>query len=152
MRAHFDATGNPCTTGGLHPTGRLQLIKKDMGDQTLLMPNNHFVTVDDAKDGTYAIKIGIKMPATVKLTVNMDKNMPGGAGELPPVTLNFVEPTSLDVDHAKDRATSSTTKARSPQEGKRPSQQEEVLAEVAAGHMVEEKVEEIIGVDPATQE
>ena len=87
----YDKYGNPCSTGGLLATGRLSLIKKDAADQTLLMPNNHSVTIEDMHDGTYAIRVAIKMAATVKLIVNMDKNMPAGAGELPPAQLNFIE-------------------------------------------------------------
>jgi hypothetical protein len=85
----FDKFGNPCKTGGLVPTGRLSLIKQNAADQTLLMPNNHIVTVEDQHDGTYAISIAIKVTATVKLMINQDKNLPTGGGELPPLQLSF---------------------------------------------------------------
>lgn len=86
----YDRFSNACARGGLLVTGRLQLVKHSAESNVLLMPNNHSVTVDDHGDGTYAIKILIKMTATVKLYVQMDKNL-GAAGELPPLTLNFVD-------------------------------------------------------------
>lgn len=87
----YDKYGNPCKTGGLLPNGRLTLIKKDASDQTLLMPNNHSVIVEDKMDGTYEVRVAIRMMATVKLTVNMDKNMPGGTGEMPAEVLHFTQ-------------------------------------------------------------
>ena len=59
---------------------------------TVLMPNNHNVSVDDCGDGTYSVTIQIKIAATVKLTVNLDKNLPANGGELPSLTLSFVKP------------------------------------------------------------
>ena len=56
------------------------------------MASNHSVTVEDLQDGTYAVRVAILMAATVRLTVNVDKNIAASGGELPPVTLNFVEP------------------------------------------------------------
>ena len=91
LKTH-DRFGNACAHGGLVPTGRLSLVKQNAADQTLLMPNNHFVAVEDMHDGTYAIKIGIKMPATVKLFINMDKNLPSGGGELPALQITFGTP------------------------------------------------------------
>lgn len=91
LKTH-DRFKNACTHGGLVPTGRLALVKQESGDQTPLMPNNHFVVADDLHDGTYAIKVGIKMSATVRLFVNMDKNIPGGGGDLPFLQLTFVPP------------------------------------------------------------
>ena len=88
--ATFDKFGNPCTSGGLVPTSRLSLVKQSASDQTLLMANNHSVSVDDLHNGTYAVKVLIKMACMVKLIVNMDKNIPAGGGELPAATLTFV--------------------------------------------------------------
>jgi hypothetical protein len=74
-------------------SSRLTLIKQSTNDITILSPSNHSVTVDDLNDGTYAVKVALAMAATVKLTVNMDKEMPGTTGELPPVQLTFVQST-----------------------------------------------------------
>ena len=100
----YDRFGNECNRGGLLVTGRLALDKNSTSTDPL-MPNNHSVHVEDCSDGTYAIKVAIKMTATVKLSVQMDKNL-GAAGELPPLTLNFVDtdkvtpqqPASLMLD------------------------------------------------------
>ena len=81
--------GNACTRGGLRIAGRLQLIKQGVGDNKILMPNNHSVTIDDLANGTYAVKIACQISATVKLIVNMDKDLPGSSGELPPMQLVF---------------------------------------------------------------
>ena len=66
------------------------MVKLSSSDNSILMPNNHQVTVDDKGDGTYAVRISILMPVTVKLLVNMDKDLPGATGELPPLQLSFV--------------------------------------------------------------
>ena len=50
-------------------------------------------TVEDPGDGTYLVKIACMIGATVKLVVNMDKDLPGTSGELAPLTLTFVHPT-----------------------------------------------------------
>ena len=92
----FDRFNNACTRGGLLVTGRLQLvkqIKREGESNQLLMPNNHSVTVEDRGDGTYAVRILIKMMATVRLYVQMDKNL-GQAGELGPVLLTFTDPVA----------------------------------------------------------
>ena len=89
-----DKFGNPCTTGGLRIAGRLQLVKQSATENTVLMQNNHAVTVEDKQNGTYAVYVAIMMSAVVKLTVNMDKDMPGSTGELPPLQLAFVKPSS----------------------------------------------------------
>ena len=98
LRTH-DRFGNPCRTGGLRVSGRLTLVKHNMSDNTILMPNNHSVTVDDLQDGTYAVKVAIQMAATVKLVVNMDKDLPGTTGELPPVQLSFMRLAKDVSDH-----------------------------------------------------
>ena len=54
------------------------------------MPNNHSVAIEDMRNGTYAVQVALKMAATLKLIVNVDKNMPAASGELPPVQLTFV--------------------------------------------------------------
>ena len=89
-----DKFGNPCTTGGLRIAGRLQLVKQSATENTVLMQNNHAVTVEDKQNGTYEVYVTIMMSAVVKLTVNMDKDMPGSTGELPPLQLAFVKPSS----------------------------------------------------------
>ena len=53
--------------------------------------SNHSVTVDDQEDGTYLVRVATLLSATVKLIVNMDKDLPATTGELPPLTLTFVK-------------------------------------------------------------
>lgn len=73
----FDRFNNPMSHGGLPVVGRLQLIKSGVHDLTTLMPNNNTVDVEDLGDGTYHIKVAlIKITATVKVIVNMDKSTP----------------------------------------------------------------------------
>lgn len=50
---------------------------------------NHSLDSRDLNNGTYHVKVSVAFPCSVKLVVNMDKNLPGAAGELPPVTLTF---------------------------------------------------------------
>jgi len=97
-----DRFGNRCNKGGLRASGRLLLVKQGPSDNTILMPNNHSVTVDDHGDGTYGILVAIMMAATVKLIVNMDKDLPGTTGELPPLQLNFTK----GMEHGGSTATS----------------------------------------------
>ena len=42
-----DKFGNACITGGLRIAGRLNLVKQSSTDNTILMPNNHIVTIED---------------------------------------------------------------------------------------------------------
>ena len=51
----FDKYGNACLSGGLLIGARLQLVKQGSNDLTILMPNNHSVTVEDKNDGTYEV-------------------------------------------------------------------------------------------------
>jgi hypothetical protein len=85
--------------------GRLQLVKQhqtqasvNMSDRDMivLQASNHTVTITDQQDGTYHVHVAMAIATTVKLFVNMDKDLPGNAGELPPVQLTFVtsEPTA----------------------------------------------------------
>ena len=96
MLTTCDKFGNRCDTGGLRVAGRLNLIKQSLNDITILSPSNHSVTVDDLQDGTYAVRVAVMMAATVRLTVNMDKDMQGTTGELPPMQLTFVAPVAPD--------------------------------------------------------
>jgi hypothetical protein len=84
-----DKFGNRCNTGGLRIAGRLMLVKTGVNDNSILMPNNHTVTIEDRDDGTYEVHVAVMIPATVKLIVNMDKDLPGVTGELPPLQLSF---------------------------------------------------------------
>lgn len=87
----FDRFGNPIRHGGLAVAARLMLVKTGVHDLTTLVPNNHSVDVVDNEDGTYEILVSlIKIVATVKCIVNMDKNIPAGGGDLPAVQLTFV--------------------------------------------------------------
>jgi hypothetical protein len=87
-----DKFANACDSGGLRIQGRLQLVKQNTTDNTILMTNNHSVTVEDLHDGTYEVNVAIMISATVRLIVNMDKDLPGTTGELPPMQLTFTKP------------------------------------------------------------
>ena len=67
------------------------------------MPNNHTVAIDDLANGSYAVKIACQISATVKLIVNMDKDLPGSSGELAPMQLVF----ESDEDAAAAQASKS---------------------------------------------
>ena len=116
MLKTFDKFGNACTFGGLLPQGRLTVVKQGVADNTLLMPNNHQVTVDDLGDGTYAARIQIKIPASVKLIVNMDKNLPSQAGELQPVQLTFGNPLERmnEIETSHQESSPSQQRAGAP--------------------------------------
>ena len=43
------------------------------------------------------VKVSIKINATVRLYVQIDKNL-GAAGELPPITLSFYPDAAIDMD------------------------------------------------------
>lgn len=86
----FDKYGNACITGGLLISARLQLVKQGANDLTILMPNNHNVAIEDYNNGEYGVNISIKVAATVKLFVNLDKNLPGQQGEMVGMQLTFV--------------------------------------------------------------
>jgi len=92
----FDRFSNAIAHGGLLVGARLQLIKQGVHDLTTLMPSNHSVEIEDNGDGTYNVHVTIiKIVASVKVIINMDKNMPAAGGELPPVQLTFVpQPSS----------------------------------------------------------
>ena len=93
----FDRFGNAMSKGGLPVAHRLQLIKSGVHDLTTLMPNNNTVEVVDNNDGTYEVQVSlIKITATVKVIVNMDKNIPAAGGELPPIQLTFVRPEGTE--------------------------------------------------------
>ena len=87
----FDKYENQCVRGGLQLSTRLQLIKQNSLDQTALVPSNHTCDWTDNSDGTYTIQISLAIKATVRLIVNMDKNLPPGAAELPPTSIQFHE-------------------------------------------------------------
>ena len=74
----FDAMHAPLHTGG------------DAFSVAIRGPAPVWPSLTDNQDGTYAIQVALLMRATVRLHVNMDKEM-GQAGELPPIQLNFVK-------------------------------------------------------------
>jgi len=87
----YDRFGNPLTKGGLAGSARLQLVKSGVSDLTTLMPNNNSVEVVDQNNGEYNVNVTlIKITATVRVIINMDKNIPAGGGELAPVQLSFI--------------------------------------------------------------
>jgi len=85
----YDKFGNECKVGGLSISNRLQLVKQSARDQTSLVPSNHSNSWEDNSDGSYSIRIVLNLPCTVKLIVNIDKNLQAGTGELPPHSLTF---------------------------------------------------------------
>ena len=87
----FDRFNNPITLGGLQVGARLQLIKSSVHDLTTLVATNHKIEIEDNSDGTYNVLITVmKIAVTVKLIVNMDKNIPASGGELSAVQLIFL--------------------------------------------------------------
>lgn len=115
----FDRFGNAMSKGGLPVAVRMQLIKSGVHDLTTLMPNNHATEIEDKEDGTYHVKVMlIKIAASVKVIVNMDKNIPAGGGELPAVQITFINPetatdgAALDEDMLDDDNSFSKEKMR----------------------------------------
>ena len=103
-----DKFGNHLDRGGLPVAARLQLVKQSVHDQTMLMPNNNSVEIVDKGDGTYHVEVMlIRLAATIKLIVNMDKNIPAAGGEMPPITLVFVKP---EVDTPPNATPDSTAR------------------------------------------
>ena len=79
-----------CDRGGLLLNVRLQLMKQGVHDQTTLVQgSNHQYEVEDRQNGEYHINMNFQIPCTFKLNVNMDKNLPSGGGELPPMTISI---------------------------------------------------------------
>ena len=66
-------------------------MKLSSSDNSILMPNNHSVTIEDRENGLYEVHVAVMISANVKLIVNMDKDLPGITGELPPLQLTFVK-------------------------------------------------------------
>lgn len=85
-----DKYGNPCQQGGLRVAAKNTYVKQNSNDITILSPNNNSVTAEDLQNGSYVIKVALQMACTVKLIVNMDKDLPGTSGELPGIQLVFV--------------------------------------------------------------
>jgi hypothetical protein len=74
--------GNRCTSGSAAVACFAGSKEKKV--DTVVVDNN---------DGTYNVSIQlIKIAATVKVIVNMDKNLPVNGGELPPVQLSMLLP------------------------------------------------------------
>ena len=100
----FDRFNNPIPHGGLAVATRLQIVKNNAHDLTTLVPNNHTVDVHDNNDGTYYVSVSlIKIAATVKVIVNMDKNLPAAGGELPPIQLTFELPEGEEKEDGKQK-------------------------------------------------
>jgi hypothetical protein len=100
----YDKYGNHCWVGGHKFGTRLQLIKQNAHDQTALVPQNHTLESEDLSDGTYHIHVTLNFPCSVKLFANLDKNLPAMAGELPPLTLNFVKVDGITGVTPSERA------------------------------------------------
>ena len=79
-----DKFGNACISGGLRIAGRLNLVKQSNTDNTILMPNNHQVIIEDLDDGTYKVNVGCLLSCTVKLIVNVDRTSPAPPANCPP--------------------------------------------------------------------
>jgi len=88
----FDRFNNPIPHGGLPVGGRMQLMKNNAHDLTTLIPANHSIEIEDNDNGTYNIIVRLAISATVKVIVNMDKNIPASGGELPALQLVFAGP------------------------------------------------------------
>jgi hypothetical protein len=117
----YDKYGNPGHKGGLSTAARLQLVKQSLHDPTQLMPNNHTLETIDNGDGTYAVFVTVfKIAATLKLIVNMDKNLPAAGGELPAVTLNFVKDEETERQEREQKAAASPVSPDGDQSGPSP--------------------------------
>ena len=127
----FDKFDNECKMGGLTLSTRLQVVKQGVHDQTTLVPSNHSCEWVDNGDGTYSIHMTMNVMCAVKLFINMDKNLPAGAGELPSIHLPFL---SNPPDDTKDAALSKVPAAVAPSESK-TSKNEKLKA--AAGEIME---------------
>jgi len=98
----YDRFGNAIRSGGLAVATRLQIVKSAANDLTTLVPNNHSVEIEDNEDGTYHINVSlINLAATVKVVVNMDKNIPASGGELPAVQLTFATNPLADKEETE---------------------------------------------------
>ena len=87
-------------------------MKQNARDQTSLVPSNHKLTWDDNQDGTYAIIVTLNIPCTVRLIVNVDKNMQAGMGELPAVSLAFLDSnTATEENNPEKKLTPAAKKA-----------------------------------------
>ena len=103
-RAGGAAALQECKAGGLRIQGKLVLVKNgDEGANTILMPSNHSINIEDRGDGKYLMHVTVNFSSTVKLIVNMDKDLPGTSGELPPIQLVFVDERSRDRRQPRER-------------------------------------------------
>ena len=119
----YDRFGNECLVGGLTVSARLQLQKQGVHDQTTLVPTNHSYDVKDLGNGEYLINLQVMIPCVFKVIVNMDKNLPSGGGELPPVTVHIVtDPNAAPKDEKQTAPSSGSTSAAEGQaKGRRKS-------------------------------
>jgi len=134
----FDRYLNKCLEGGLVLTSRLQLIKQSVHDQTALTPMNHSLVVEDRADGTYHIVISAQMVCSLRLVINLDKNLPNNGGELPGLTVHFVadpeRPGSARSD--EDKTKSPIAKSESPTDkGKGKGRRGSMMAGSSGGDM-----------------
>ena len=111
----YDKFNNACKSGGLALSTRLQLMKQGVHDQTALVPSNHSCAWEDDGNGSYSVNITLNIACTLKLFVNMDKNLPQAAGELPPVQLQFIKnPNEGDREENEKPTSAPPAKANAP--------------------------------------
>ena len=106
-----------------------QLMKQGVHDQTALVPSNHSCAWEDDGNGSFSVNITLNIACTLKLFVNMDKNLPQAAGELPPVQLQFIKnPNEGDREENEKPTSAPPAKANAPNaKGKFRSAVQEVM-------------------------
>ena len=131
----YDRFGNECLVGGLQVSARLQLQKQGVHDQTTLVPTNHSYDVKDCGNGEYLIQMQVLIPCAFKVIVNMDKNLPSGGGELPPVSIHIVaDPNAAAKD---DKQSPSITPSAPPPKKKSGDKAITDKIKAAAGEVIQ---------------
>jgi len=139
----YDRFGNECKLGGLAISNRLALVKQNARDQTSLVPSNHKLSWDDNQDGTYAILVILNIPCTVRLIVNVDKNMQAGMGELPAVSLAFLDSnTATEENNPEKKLTPAAKKASLTRSNTKTLSTSAVTGESATGSIGSEVTDE----------
>ena len=128
-RFHFNA-GAVSKAGVQQKSGPSGKLVSWVGNAKSIVGNSIAPPFDmpNGDNGTYSVSVALLMACSVKLIVNMDKDLPGTSGELPPVGLVFVtakrdavpstppsaaeEVDEVDVPRADTRRNSSAAAAR----------------------------------------
>ena len=113
----------------------LAAAKQGVHDQTTLVPTNHSYDVKDCGNGEYLIQMQVLIPCAFKVIVNMDKNLPSGGGELPPVSIHIVaDPNAAAKD---DKQSPSITPSAPPPKKKSGDKAITDKIKAAAGEVIQ---------------